>query len=128
MRTLIPLAFVAALACDATEAPAGATPTDDGRYLIEVDAPEVLVAGTDLSFDLHLTDDAGTPATGLDVAVEPWMPGHGHGIANNPDVYEHSDGTYKATFAFNMPGSWELRVSVDDGEAESLAVFTYEVD
>lgn len=71
---------------------------------------------------------AGEPVSGLAIAVEPWMPGHGHGTPEVPVVDEVSEGRYRVeNVVYTMPGAWELRVTIGAGDAEDTVIFAFEV-
>jgi hypothetical protein len=70
------------------------------------------------AFTLHFWKKGGS-ATGpyLDpqatVAVQPWMPEHGHGIRPNPQIHRRATGVYSTDdFYFSMPGKWDIRVQL----------------
>jgi hypothetical protein len=61
------------------------------------------------------------------IVVEIWMPAMGHGSA--PVTVERlKDGTYRATnMYFIMPGEWEIRFQISNGDTvidEALATYT----
>ena len=52
-----------------------------------------------------MTDAAGAPKDGLDLAVVPWMPAHGHGASVKPTIVAMGNGKYLAlNVSFFMPG------------------------
>lgn len=66
------------------------------------------------------------PLVGASITIEPWMPGHGHGVA--PPTFTATTGDDgRATigpFPIIMPGFWEFRTSVStpDGAADSVVL------
>ena len=89
-------------------------------------SPDPPVAGSDAA-QLTITDATGNPVSGLDLAVVPWMPAHGHGTSVNPTVTETSPGVFVATplYLF-MPGSWELRMATS-GSVDDTARAAFEI-
>jgi hypothetical protein len=95
----------------------------DGEITLDSDSPAV----GDHEADLTLVDGAGDPLEGAEVQVTPFMPAHGHG-SNEVDATESKSGRYVAkALSLFMPGVWELRVHVVQGDAEGQLVATYEV-
>jgi hypothetical protein len=129
---LFALAALSVLACTKDDADdtggAGALVTDQGLYALWVSAtPDPPVAGdTTLTVEIH---DAATDEllTGSTLTVTPWMPDHGHGISEAPAVVEDA-GVYTVTFAYSMPGTWELTFDVDGSLGVDSAVLTVEVE
>jgi hypothetical protein len=63
--------------------------------------------------ELTITDATGAPQDGLDVAVVPFMPSHGHGASVKPNVVAKGGGRYLVSnVSLFMPGSWELRATI----------------
>ena len=76
---------------------------------------------------MRLLDKRGDPATGVTVGLVPWMPAHNHGIPQDVTVSEAGAGAYEATFAFSMPGSWELQLDLDGEPGQDTARYEVEV-
>lgn len=119
------------IACDSDgddTAGGGGLLTEAGLYELFVEMnPDPPVSGdTTLTVTIHdaATDEA---LTGLDLAVTPWMPDHGHGIDEPPVVVE-DQGVYTVTFAYSMPGTWELTFDVDGSLGADSAMLTVEVE
>lgn len=77
------------------------------------------------TWTLDIQDMNDEAASGLSVSVEPWMPEHGHGIS--PATYSGTEvaGKYELeTFDLSMPGDWEFRITVNDGEGPSTSSVT----
>jgi len=127
---MLPLAALALTACAADEA-TQILHSDGGGYHMELTlSPAEPVAGEDVTATLNvLNHHESTPVTGAAVDMTPWMPMHDHGINDEVSVSELGEGDYEGTFAFSMPGSWELRLDLDDsGElGADTAVATIEV-
>ena len=80
------------------------------------------------TLDMELTDASGAAVAGADISVEPWMPAHGHGSPETPQVSETEAGRYQVTnIVYSMPGEWELRIDVDAGGTTDRFVLTYDV-
>lgn len=63
------------------------------------------------------------PATGLSLAVVPWMPAMGHGTSTVPSVSDMGDGVYVIDdVVLFMPGQWALRTSISGAETDNLVV------
>ncbi len=116
---LLPLAT----ACGADDAPADGLAARSGEYTLQVvDADWVPEVGR-TSVHLHLSSRGG-PVAASDLAVEPWMPQHGHGSSVRPRSTDLGDGTWLVEdLVFTMPGRWELRVTCTiDGAARRFVV------
>jgi len=85
-----------------------------------------LGVGTNM-VDLHVMDADSNPVTGLVIAIEPWMPAHGHGATMPTTVHELEDGHYHVMPYFQMAGSWELRMTFALGTLSDTATATVEV-
>jgi hypothetical protein len=93
--------------------------TDGGSYTLALAAnPQPFVAGEPA--ELLVT----VAAAGL--AVEPWMPDMGHGLADPVAVQSTADG-FAADWSFSMPGYWELTLTVDGADGLETATVGYEV-
>jgi hypothetical protein len=80
----------------------------------------------ELRYDV--TDSAGKPVSGLNVAVTPWMPDMGHGSSVVPSVAEQSPGSYLVTCVdIPMPGTWQLRTTFS-GPVSDNATPTFQVN
>lgn len=110
------LASVLSLAACGSETGAQTLMSDGGAYQLElVLSPAEPVSGEDVEASVQVRTDADMASvSGATVALEPWMPAHDHGIPDEVSISDDGDGLYTGTFAFSMPGSWELRVQVDD--------------
>jgi len=96
--------------------------SDQGRLHIEIrSAPHPAVRGVN-RFRLYLTDPAGAPADGLAIAVQPWMPAHGHGTSVVPQTMALGPGQYEIDQVyFYMAGDWQLRMTFSAAETDSAA-------
>lgn len=110
-------------------APEGLLPTDAGRYAMRLTPePDPFVAGETVTLVVELFEPDGLAVVpGAEVAVTPWMPDMGHGIADPPVVTETAEGVYEAVFAFNMAGYWELTVDIDGPAGADTRVVPHDV-
>lgn len=144
MRPPILLAAIVALsACDPAPEPdpsahhrfptvglhAGRTALGDAG-LIRVTwraAGEVPVLGTN-AFTLELASPSGAPLDDALVALDLFMPMHGHGSSARPQVTASRDGRYEATnVVFQMAGEWHLTVHAQKGSLDDAATFVVDV-
>ena len=80
----------------------------------------LLVRVSDVSTDLR--------TSGLAVDVEPYMPLHGHGSPDTPEVTDLGNGDYRvAPLTFQMPGTWEITIDVEDGGVHEQVRFEIDV-
>ena len=101
--------------------------SDSGALRIEVRfSPRPPTVGSD-AVQLSFQDANGAAPAGLDLAVVPWMPAHGHGTSVDPVVTETAPGTFVAAplYLF-MPGSWELRMTTS-GSVDDTAKAAFEI-
>ncbi|MEJ2314372.1 MAG: FixH family protein [Nitrospirota bacterium] len=100
--------------------------TENGLYSVEM-----LVLGGELSvgmntLDIIVHDAKDSDVMGADITVTPWMPDMGHGVKEQPVITERGGGLYSVeNVEISMPGLWELRVQVDRGGQEDVAVFSF---
>lgn len=59
------------------------------------------------------------------LAVDGWMPEHGHGMNTTPSTVETSDGWTTEGMLFHMPGAWEIVAVVGAEGTQSRATLTY---
>ncbi|HMI93092.1 MAG TPA: FixH family protein [Polyangiales bacterium] len=95
----------------------------DGDIKLDSAAPKV----GDHDAELALVDGQGDRVSGAEVEITPFMPAHGHGAAKVAAT-EIAPGRYVAEqLSLFMPGLWELRVRVVEGDAEGRLSATFEV-
>jgi hypothetical protein len=95
---------------DATPAPPHVGQTASGEYNVWT----IQVSGA---------GDAGL-VSGATVSVDPYMPDHSHHAPFKPTVKANGEGTYSATRVdFNMPGFWQVTISVKTATGTQRAVF-----
>lgn len=89
------------------------TTSVDGAYTIALrTAPAQPPARGLCTGEYTITDASGAPATGLAVAITPWMAQMGHG-ATLPTITELGGGKYLLEDVnLFMPGLWELRTTL----------------
>jgi hypothetical protein len=112
------------------ETPASVLTSDTGTHRIAVhSAPDAQPSRGLNSLRLVVTRVAdGTPATGLEVDVVPWMPAMGHGASVKPIVKADAEpGVYTVeNVNLFMPGLWEIRATIG-GSATDHATAQFEV-
>jgi len=112
---------------DAPVNPAEVT-SDKGVYTLQLDpASDPFLAGeaSELALGVLMSGE-GIP--GASVMVTPFMPDMGHGIETEPTISDEGEGSYLARWSFNMPGYWELEISVDGEHGADTATVAYEVE
>lgn len=108
----------------------GADPAADAGDLaieaqIEPDPPRV---GDNLLV-LVVRDADGAPVEGASIAVEPFMPAHGHGSTAEPVVTDVGGGTYRAApVRITMPGEWTITVHAQAGDRHGERVLVRDVE
>ena len=75
-----------------------------------------------------LINASGSPARGLSLVSDVWMPAHGHGSSEpvNTAESETADGLYIVSAFFTMPGEWEVLVDIDPNGADETLSFLVE--
>jgi hypothetical protein len=99
-----------------------------GLYHLEIrTSPQPAIKGDNWG-EYRITDESGAPATGLSVAVRPWMPAHAHGTSVQPTVVESDQGVYTIqNLLFFMAGHWELRTTIGSS-SEDVVVPVFDVN
>jgi hypothetical protein len=94
-------------------------PSSSGGLRIEVRTdPQPPVRGS-IRGQLVITGPGGEAVDGLDVAVVPWMPAHGHGTSVQPTVSRQDDGSFLVDQLYlYMAGTWELRTTISGAVAD----------
>ena len=123
---LITLMALIAAGC-AREDTALSMSTAKGKYKLSlmVMKPPIKKGYNDLA--LTVRDSSGRPVADADIKLTPWMPEMDHGVMGIPKVSHIGSGVYKYKVFLNMPGRWELRVSVKSGEVADSAIFNLDV-
>lgn len=102
--------------------------TDNGSLQLALTAdPTAPIVGKNTFYiDLHGKD--GAPLQGATVKCSPWMPAHGHGSTEEPQVTDLGGGRYKAfPVTFFMIGDWELRARADGNGEFGTATAAYSI-
>ena len=79
----------------------------------------------DNAWTLRVTDAAGAPLEDFTVAVQPWMPDHGHGTTQAAEItYRDAGEVHFDPLHLYMAGLWELRFTITpaEGDAETLVI------
>lgn len=125
---MLVLALLAACGGETSDTGDQAFLTDQGLYelMVDMDPHPPTVGDSTLTVMVH---DAATgePVADATLAVTPWMPEHGHGVSEDP-VVSGEGGTFTVTFAYSMPGTWELTFDVDSSLGADSAVLTVDVE
>lgn len=83
------------------------------------------------TWTLKVTDAAGKALAGATLGVKPFMPQHGHGSSQEPQIQDNGDGTYTiGNLYLFMPGLWTITITATaagagDAGAGDSAVFTF---
>lgn len=111
--------------------PATVLTTETGRFRIALhSAPDATPSRGVNALRLVVTKVAdGTPASGLDVDIVPWMPAMGHGASVKPSVTPATDpGVYTVSNVnLFMPGLWEIRATIGGATPPDHATAQFEV-
>jgi hypothetical protein len=76
------------------------------------------------AWTVAVLDPAGAPAAGVAIAVQPFMPDHGHGTPVEVVVSELDGGRYRLEpLELWMPGLWEVRLELTGIEPTDRIVF-----
>jgi hypothetical protein len=99
-----------------------------GAFLASFTPEPGLPVTGDNALGIELRDAKGSPVEHATIAIEPWMPAHGHGSHVQPKLSELGGGAYRAEdIYFTMPGAWELTLDVIDGSQRDTFVLSYDV-
>ena len=123
------LAALFALACSSSPPTTTTFPdapyvmTMSGDYHIELrTAPSQPPVRGAIDALLSVSDSSGV-ASGRAIELTPWMPAMGHGSSTTPIVTPREAGDYLVTnLVLPMPGTWELRVTIDGAEQSVLSL------
>lgn len=65
----------------------------------------------------------------VEATVEAWMPGHAHGLPDQPPVAKVGPGRYEVSgLVLTMTGTWEIEVTLRDGVATEQLGFSVDVE
>lgn len=92
----------------------GPATADTGALRLTLTAdPATPILGKN-TFYVDLRGKDGAPVAAAAVKCSPWMPAHGHGSTEEPQITDLGGGRYKAyPVTFYMIGDWELRARAD---------------
>jgi hypothetical protein len=103
--------------------------TDSGLFKISLAVTGGAITTGGNALDLVVRDKSGAKVNGAEVTVTPWMPRHGHGVWEKPEVTERGDGNYHVkNVEITGDGLWDIRVAVAKGQNKGTAVFSFTVD
>jgi hypothetical protein len=125
MRFLVSLWLVG---CAAESVPVGPSSvvTNQGLYeltLVPDQAP--WAASEEVSMEISIAADG--QLTDAALALDFWMPDHGHGLSGEPVIVPVSTGIVEASWTFSMSGYWEITLDVDGPAGTDTAVTGWEV-
>lgn len=106
------------------------TASDSGIYTVQI-APHKpgVTIGELHTWNLRLADSDGELIGGASVRVDGGMPAHGHGLPTAPKVTDAGEaGHYRIEgLRFNMPGDWELRLTIEGAAGDDTATFRFQL-
>jgi len=78
---------------------------------------------------VRITDAAGRPVAGAEIAIEGGMPEHGHGLPTQPRVKRAlGDGVYEIEgVRFSMGGWWEFKVAIASPAGADVVTFNLDL-
>lgn len=100
--------------------------TDDGLYVLQFATDGTWATGETARLHVDVWYGA-DPVVDSTLAVTPFMPDMGHGLAADVEVVPDGLGGHDASWSFTMPGYWELSYAVDGVAGPDTAVVGYEV-
>jgi len=97
-----------------------------GVFTVELIPPkEGLKMGVN-AVEMIIHDAADKDVAGAEITITPWMPEHGHGVSEKPEVKERGGGVYSVdNIVLIMTGWWELKIDIKEGDREDTAVFNF---
>lgn len=97
-------------------------PSRAGTYLVCWRAPAGAVPRNQ-DFDLEVwVLKGGAPLAEATLSVSGWMPEHGHGLLQRPEVHAQDDGSFRVTgMRLQMRGHWQLVFDVLEGSQSEAA-------
>ncbi len=131
MRTLLLLVMTLGLGCGSddetktTQAPSAMS--ESGTYEVAIDPNTWSDAVGETSFQMTFSDADGRVHVTA-VAVDPFMPMHGHGSTKTPTTMMEGHGIWFAkNVLYTMPGGWELHIKAQIHDTEELFMIPVEV-
>ena len=84
---------------------------------------DVLGVGENM-IDVTLMNADGGALTGQTLVVDAFMPAHGHGLRQPPEVHDTGGGHYMIHIDFHMTGHWDMSVGLGDGDGDGAPAFS----
>ena len=103
-------------------------PSKDGEYVFSLHSTDPSIPFKKIhSWLVHIETKDGQAVENAKVFVFGGMPVHQHGFPTKPRVKKYlGNGDYLIEgIKFNMPGEWEMRFNLKDGNKSSRAVFQF---
>jgi hypothetical protein len=101
----------------------GAAASTSGAFTVTMYGPESGLAQGLNTVEIVVTDEQAAPVDGLTIGLVPWMPAMGHGTSAIPQIAAQGSGRYVASdVALIMPGEWQLRAALTEGEEAVVTV------
>jgi hypothetical protein len=100
---------------------------DDGVQVALLTASPAPPTRFDNFWTMQILDSQDQPIADAELRVEPFMPDHGHGTPRPPiPVAGEAVGSFDmGPFDLWMPGVWELRLEVVQGDTTSLSLLSF---
>lgn len=98
--------------------------SDSGALLVTVSSEPAdrPMRGNNRIFFYIESTSTGEPVDGLELAMTPFMPAHGHGASQEPSLTPLGNGSYRFDdVLLSMAGLWELRTTVSGAMVDSFA-------
>jgi hypothetical protein len=104
----------------------GATKAGDAVQIEIIDATPAEPVRGDNAWTVLFTDMSGMPLEDFAVDVVPWMPDHGHGTQEAPQITQRGAGEVQVdSMHLHMAGLWDVRFNVTpEGGASETVVLT----
>jgi len=100
--------------------------TAKGMFNVELKLERAKLSVGKNTADVTIRDKHEKPVTGARLTIRPHVARHGETSIIRPSVTEKGDGVYSVKNIYiDMPGDWELKVTVRKAEAEDSAVFDF---
>lgn len=101
--------------------------TDGGVFAVIVDFGAPPATGP-VTADLAVSRVDGAALGDAVVALDVYMPEHGHGVTPPPATTQTGEGAWTSEWVFPMAGTWELTLDVHAGGDTDARVFDVDVD
>lgn len=103
-------------------------PSENGEYVFSLHSTDPKIPFKKIhNWIVHIETKDGKPLEGAKVFVFGGMPAHRHGFPTKPRVKKYlGDGDYLVEgIKFNMPGVWEMRFNIKDGNKSGRVVYRF---